>query len=220
MDLKVTPRPVQSQIANKLRDAILAGHFHPGQRLVETTLCEMINVSRSSLREALRRLEGEKLIVIVPNKGPSVANISWEEAEEIYHVRALLEGEAAALFAQRVQPADIKSMRSALRQFNKANETEDTIAKLQATNDFYEIILIGCQNRIIQEVLGGLLARINFLRSRSMAQAGRSRFSVKELNRILQAIETRNPATARKAAVDHVRSAAAAAKQMVTQKKA
>ncbi len=81
MDLKVTPRLVQSQIVSKLREAILTGHFKPGERLVESTLCQMINVSRSSLREALRLLEGEKLILNVPNKGPSVAEISWVEAE-------------------------------------------------------------------------------------------------------------------------------------------
>src|SRR5579862_2692037 len=93
MDLRVTPRLVQSQIVSKLREAILSGHFKPGERLVESTLCEMVNVSRSSLREALRRLEGEKLILNVPNRGPSVAEISWVEAEEIYNARILLEAD-------------------------------------------------------------------------------------------------------------------------------
>ncbi|MGE3625836.1 MAG: GntR family transcriptional regulator, partial [Hyphomicrobiales bacterium] len=97
IDLTISPQTVQSQVVSKLRDAILSGHFQPGERLVESALCEMANVSRSSIREALRRLEAEKLIVIVPNKGPSVANITWEEAEDIYQVRALLEGGAAYL---------------------------------------------------------------------------------------------------------------------------
>ena len=61
-------------------------------------------VSRTSIREALRSLAAEKLVTIVPNRGPSVTRISWEEADAIYQVRALLEGEAMALLARRIEP--------------------------------------------------------------------------------------------------------------------
>ncbi len=101
MDLKVSPRTVLVQTVDKLRDAILNGHFQPGDRLVEQDLCQEMGVSRGSLREALRRLEAEKLITMAPNRGPSVSVIGWAEAEQIYYVRALLEGEAAAEFAAR-----------------------------------------------------------------------------------------------------------------------
>jgi DNA-binding GntR family transcriptional regulator len=176
----------------------------------------MINVSRGSLREALRRLEGEKLIVNVPNKGPSVADITWKEAQDIYNIRALLEGEAAALFAKRATSADIKKMRNALREFGKANATEDAAGKLQATTNFYDVMLAGCGNETIHELLEGLHARVNFLRSRSMSRKGRSRYSVTELGEILVAIEAKNSTAARKAAIAHVRAASNAAKEAFT----
>ena len=129
MDLKIEPQTVQTQTANKLRDAILSGYFLPGQRLVEADLCEMMHVSRTSMREALRRLEAEKLITIVPNRGPSVAEITWEEAREIYDVRALLEGEAAALLAERSTAEERREMQQALAAFAEADEANDAIGR-------------------------------------------------------------------------------------------
>jgi DNA-binding GntR family transcriptional regulator len=219
MDLRVTPRPVQSQIVNKLRDAILSGHFKPGQRLVESSLCQMINVSRSSLREALRRLEGEKLVLNIPNKGPSVAEITWEEAEDIYHVRAMLEGEAVALFTKRANRDEISRMRAALRDFVKAHEADDAAEKLRSTTEFYGTMLAGCGNGVIRELLEGLHARISLLRSQSMSRKGRSRFSAREMGEILKMIEKKDSVSARKAAIAHVRAASEAAKEVFASRK-
>lgn len=213
MDLRITPRPLQSQVVSKLRDAILSGHFKPGERLVESSLCQMINVSRSSLREALRRLEGEKLVHNIPNRGPSVAELTWKQAEDIYHVRALLEGEAVVLFTKRATPKEVAKMRAALKDFVKAHESDDAPEKIRATTDFYAVILNGCRNEVICEVLEGLHARINLLRSQSMSRKGRSRFSAKELSEILKMIERKDSAGARKAAIEHVRAASESAKK-------
>ena len=89
--LRVGPiaAPVRSQTVGNLRDAILAGRFAPGERLVEAELCRLLGVSRPSIREALRQLEAERLVVITPFKGPAVARIEWPEAEQIYEVRVL-----------------------------------------------------------------------------------------------------------------------------------
>jgi DNA-binding GntR family transcriptional regulator len=219
VDLKIAPQTVQSQTANRLRDAIVTGYFKPGERLVEGTLCELMSVSRTSVREALRRLEAERLIVIVPNRGPSVADITWEEAEQIYQVRALLEGEAAAMFAQRATPADIKKMRKALDAFAEAAADDNPIGRLDATGQFYDVLLAGCGNRIIREMLDGLVARINFLRARSMSRPHRARYSLVEMRRILSAIQRKDVALARKAAVDHVLAACLAAREVFKSKK-
>jgi DNA-binding GntR family transcriptional regulator len=212
VDLKVEPQTVQTQTANKLRDAILSGYFKPGQRLTEAELCETMQVSRTSIREALRRLEAEKLITIVPNRGPSVTEITWEEAKEIYDVRAILEGEAAALLAERATAAERREMQRALAAFIEADENDDAIGRLTSTSRFYDVMLRGCGNRIISEMLQGLVARINFLRARSMSRPGRARYSAAEMRRILRAIEKKDAAGARAAAVQHVCNACAAAK--------
>jgi DNA-binding GntR family transcriptional regulator len=211
MDLKISPISVQQQAANKLRAAILAGVFQPGERLIEADLCTRLGVSRPSVREALRSLEAEKLVAIVPNRGPLVPLISWEQAREIYQVRALLEGEAAAAFAGRATAENLRRMRDALADFIKADKKSDAAGRLSATSRFYDEIVMGCGNSIIHEVLQGLLARITFLRSRSMSTAGRAKFSAREMKKILLAIQAGDARAARKAAVEHVENACAAA---------
>jgi DNA-binding GntR family transcriptional regulator len=212
VDLKIEPQTVQIQTANRLRDAILSGYFKPGQRLVEADLCEMMQVSRTSIREALRRLEAERLVTIIPNRGPSVAEITWEEAQEIYDVRAILEGEVAALLAERATPQQKREMAQALAAFVEADEADEAIGRLTTTSHFYDVMLRGCGNSIIREMLQGLVARITFLRARSMSQPGRAKYSAVEMRRILKAIEKKDAAAARAAAVEHVRNACAAAK--------
>lgn len=207
MDLKISPKTVQLETARKLREAIMIGHFKPGERMVETSLCEKLGVSRTSLRETLRMLAAEKLIVMTPNRGPSVAIISPEEADQIYHVRAILEGEMAALAAKRVKDADVAEMHTALKHFEEAVAASDTLTRLSATTDFYEIIIRTSGNHIIGDLIHGLHARINFLRARTMASPGRPHHSVREMTTLYQAIAERDVRAARAAAVAHVQAA-------------
>jgi DNA-binding GntR family transcriptional regulator len=211
--LKVMPITVTGQTVAKLRDAILSGVFKPGERLLEQNLCDWVGVSRTSIREALRRLEAERLITITPNRGPSVTEITWQEAQSIYEVRALLEGEAAALFAERASPAQLTAMKLSLADFDRAASLGAPLERLASTERFYSTILSGCGNPVIAEIIQGLVARINFLRARSMSREGRSRDSAAEMWRIFDAIEKRRPAEARRAAVDHVKAACESARK-------
>lgn len=219
MDLRIAPQTVHVQTAGKLRNAIMTGYFKPGERLVEAKLCELMQVSRASVREALRRLEAERLVTIIPNRGPSVAEITWSEAEQIYQVRAILEGEAAAMLATRATPADVKQMRKALAAFAEAAAENDPIGRLSATGEFYDVLLAGCGNEVIREILEGLNARINFLRARSMSRPERARYSLTEMRRILSAIQKGDRQAARKAAVEHITAACAAAQRAFVPRK-
>lgn len=87
----VKPETLRVQVENHLREAIVSGQLKSGEKLIERELCEMLGVSRPSLREALRRLEAEKLIVIVAHRGPEVAVMSMAEARDLYALRRLLE---------------------------------------------------------------------------------------------------------------------------------
>jgi DNA-binding GntR family transcriptional regulator len=210
-DLKVVPVTVQAQTVAKLRDAILTGAFHPGEKLVEADLCEQMGVSRTSMREALRRLDAERLITIIPNRGPSVTEIDWPEAKQIYDVRAVLEAEAAALFARRATRPQLQALAAAMAEFDTAVRANNALRRLASTERFYRVILEGCGNQVIMELLQGLMARITFLRARSMSRPGRSTESAAEMRKMLKAIESGSARTARAAAVAHVASAAAAA---------
>jgi DNA-binding GntR family transcriptional regulator len=211
MDLKIVAQTVQGQTVRKLRAAIMSGIFQPGDRLIEADLCDRLGVSRPSVREALRSLEAERLITIVPNKGPIIPILTLAESREIYDVRSLLEGEAAALFADRAGKETVAAMRRALDAFDAAVKADDKSAQLETTRQFYEEILSGCGNRIIYEVLTVLLARITFLRAKSMSLEGRAQKSGKEMRAILRAIVARDPEAARLAATNHVRFASEAA---------
>jgi len=211
--MKVMPVTITGQTVAKLREAILSGVFQPGERLLEQSLCERMGVSRTSVREALRRLEAERLITITPNRGPSVTEISWDDARAIYEVRALLEGEAAARFAERASARDLSEMKLALADFDRAIATGASLNLLGSTERFYAVILAGCGNPIIAELIQGLVARINFLRARSMSRAGRPRQSTVEMWQIFDAIERRHPDDARAAAVAHVQAACNAARE-------
>jgi GntR family transcriptional regulator, trigonelline degradation regulator len=208
-----TPVLVRELAADTLRQAILTGIFAPGERLVEATLAKRLGVSRPSVREALTQLAAEKLVTMMPNRGPAVAVIGWGEAQSIYEVRALLEAEAAAQFTERATKDDLLRMRRALRDFQRAIPKQDVGQLLLSTTEFYEVLLGHCGNPVIRDILGGLNARISVLRARSMSRPGRSKHSLSEMTWILETIEQKDAASAREASIRHVRSAAAAARE-------
>lgn len=207
LKLSRPPTLVRQLAADTLRQAIVTGALLPGERLVELSLAKRMGVSRPSIREALSQLAAEKIVTITPNRGPAVATISWKEAESIYEVRALLEGEAGARCATFASKKDITWMRQALREFERAL-TKDDIAKLVAsTGEFYAALLRACDNPVITEILERLTARISFLRARSMSRDGRARHSLVELTAILGAVEVRDAEKARRACCAHVEQA-------------
>ena len=212
-----SPVAVRDLAADTLRQAIIRGDLLPGDRLVEAELSKRMGVSRPSIREALSHLAAEKLVTIVPNKGPSVANITWEEAQEIYHVRSLVEGEASYLFASCAAKEDLAAMRKALKAFERAMGRDDTAELVASTADFYAVMLNGCRNRIIVELLAGLNARIGVLRARSMSRPGRAPHSLAEMTALLDRLENRDAEGARAATHTHVRAAAAAARESFDQ---
>lgn len=213
LDLRVNRRTVQQEVVEKLRHAILSGIFMPGNRLVETDLCNSLGVSRPSLREALRSLQAERLIEIVPNRGPQIPVLSWRDAEEIYEVRELLEVEAAARCAVTISDDELELLADRLEAFRRAARANDAADQITTASEFYSIILRNCGNKIIEQVQGGLLARVNFLRARSMSLPGRAKKSFDEMNAVYLAIKNRDPKKARQVARQHVINARNAAKK-------
>jgi DNA-binding GntR family transcriptional regulator len=208
----VRPHALVPQLAaESLRDAILSGRLGPGDRLIEATLAKSLGISRPSLREAISQLGAEKLVTITPNRGATVAVVNWDEAAEIYDVRALLEGEAGHRFARLATGPDIEKMQRALRKFARASEKNDLRKLVSSTEEFYEVLLQRCGNRTIYDLLKGLNARIALLRATSMSRAGRREQSLQEMAGILEAVERGDPDAVRDRCIFHVRKAAEAA---------
>lgn len=206
LEILALPAPLRREIETRLRAAITQGRFHAGERLIERELCEMLCVSRPSLREALRQLEAEQLVTLRPNRGPAVAEITIEEAAEIYQIRAILEGFAARLFTRRASPAEVRTLRQTVRDLKKAENDSTSAFLLDRKNKFYEVLLSGCNNRVVERVLSQLHNRIRLLRAETLA--GRTKAAVAEIEKIVKAIEQRNEDAACAASVAHIERAA------------
>ena len=175
MQISFAAAPLRREIETRLRAAIVDERFKPGDRLIEREMCKLLGVSRASLREALRQLEAEELVTIVPHRGPVVSEITVEEAEQLYDVRAMLEGLAARRFAETASDEDIAVLRQALRAFADVVRGKSSVPLLTAKAGFYEVLLERCGNRIAGRILTQLNNRVGLLRSTSMSQKGRIR---------------------------------------------
>lgn len=219
MRVAAVTAPVRNQVLHILRTAITSGRFQPGQRLVEKDLCEMIGVSRPSIREAMRQLESEKLIEIVPHRGPSVARLSSNDVRSIYQVRGALEALAASLFAADATEKEIEQLKEAVADIRTAYDSGDVGRMLERKQVFYDILVDGSRNTIIRSTLSTLNDRINHLRRLSLASPDRTRKSIVEIETILEAVIKRDAKKAFAASEMHVREAAKAALRSIEQNK-
>ena len=207
--VSATAAPVRTQVLRVLRNAIATGRFKPGDRLIERQLCEWTNVSRTSVREALRHLESEGLVTSTPNRGPVVTRVSAEQAKNIYLVRAALEGLAGRLFAENASEAQIKQLAQVvhdLRLIATGELTDTAIPELK--DQFYDLLFAGGGNDIAAELFGSLNTRIAMLRWTTLSQPGRNLAMVDELEEVVEAISRRDPAAAEEACIRHVNNAA------------
>jgi DNA-binding GntR family transcriptional regulator len=206
---------VRAMVAQKLREAIMSGTLKPGQRLVERELCEMMGVSRPSIREALRLLEADGLVNTVPHRGPVVSTISLEEAKQLYDARAVLEGFAGRECARLCDPDVVHGIGDALTRLKAAAAKQDLVGCLEAKTDFYGALIGGCRNSFVERMLKPLHDRITLLRITSMSQPKRINKSLREVTAIWRAIQSGDEELAERCCVDHVKAAAVAALDMI-----
>lgn len=207
--------PLRQSVTESIRNAIAVGRFKAGERLPERTLCEITGVSRTLIREALRQLESEGLIKVLPHRGPIVARVSPEQAEGIYQVRLVLEGLACQLFAEKASDGHLRALREAFDQVKRSYRTKDPLVRLNAKNRFYECLVEGARNDALGAALHMLNARIMLLRATSLAAPGRTKASLAELQEIIDATRSRDGNAARAAGERHVRNAAEAALKLM-----
>ena len=203
-----TAAPLRQQVVKLIREDILNGALQPGQRLVENTLCEAYGVSRTVIREALRQLESEHLIRVLPAQGPIVTVLTAAEIKAIYVVRASLEGLAGQLFASEAGPATVAAM-LALRNSLGPRYRDGTVDQREDYKaEFYRILLEGGGNPVLQEVLRSIHARIAIFRRFAFVDEARLALSIEELERIIDAAAVRrDPDVARIACENHIRLA-------------
>jgi DNA-binding GntR family transcriptional regulator len=205
--------PLRQQVLDGLRRAIIDGRLAPGARLTERELTEMMRVSRTVIREALRQLESEGLIAIIPNKGPVVRSLTLTEAKDLYQIRAVLEGLAARLFTENADDAQLKKIAQALEVVVNAYASGDAQQVLETKNRFYDALFAGAGSETLSSMLGTLHARIWRWRALGLSHpersAQRSKESVRNLRAMLAAIKKRDADTAERITREEANRAAA-----------
>lgn len=139
-------QPLSDTICEALRRDILSGKLKPGQRLMEIHYAEQLGVSRTPLREAMRKLELEGLVTIVPRRGAHVTVISRKDVEDVLEVRTVLDGLAAALALPHLTDADMEALKELLHQFEKSVTAHDLEAQIKTDEAFHEYIYMKSEN--------------------------------------------------------------------------
>jgi DNA-binding GntR family transcriptional regulator len=186
----------------------VAGDYQPGERLGERELCSRFGVSRTVVREALRFLEAEGLVTVIPNSGPIVRGISYEEAVSIFELRAVLESLAAELFARKATPAERERLERSLDLVRNAFEDESLANSLSAKDEFYAALSAGAHNDILGDTLLRLQSQVGLLRRLSLGAAGRRPQTLREVTEIVTRAVAGEPDEAARAARLHVEAAA------------
>lgn len=198
------PNLVREAAYEQLKRRILEGALRPGARLSEPAVAEALGVSRTPVREALQRLAQEGLVELRPGRGARVRVLSPREVEEVYEVRALIEGEAAARAALRRSEEDLHRMEAALDLLERANPG-DYAAQIAADERFHALLVAAGGNRVLEQVFHDLDAALALTRqfSRDLNQTPETRAQHRA---IVAAIRAGDPAAARAAAEAHVQA--------------
>jgi DNA-binding GntR family transcriptional regulator len=199
---------MRRQVEEGLRAAIVNGRFLPGERLSDRVLCELFGASRSVVREAVRLLEAEGLITVQPNRGPSVSHLSVDEAAQIYELRGVLEALAGESFAVRATDEERRELRAAYEDLARSASDTSRCDLLAIKRNFYEVLLKGARNPYVNRMLEQIMNRNMQLRAMSISAPGRLPWTIKEIRRVVEAVERRDPEETFAACREHVQRAA------------
>lgn len=210
--LRIISNPVlvRDYAVDKLRSALATGLYKPGDRIIDRDLCETLQISRTSVREALRQLQAEKLITVGPRRRISVTVLTADDAADIYLLRETLEGEAVSRFVERAQEEDVQSLSSLYQAMRKAVDNQDIPQLVPLSNQFTETILKGCGSDTIHSFGMQLLHRVGYLKATAMAEPNRVGVGFDELGAVVKAVNNRDAKAAKKAMIDHIRKASEA----------
>ena len=148
--------PLRDVVFNTLRKAILRGELKPGERLMEIQLANKLGVSRTPIREAIRKLELEGLVLMIPRKGAEVAQITEKNMQDVLEVRKALEELSVQLACERITPEQVEEMKMAAEDFRKVLKSGDVTKIAEADVKFHDIIFAATNNQRLITLLNNL----------------------------------------------------------------
>jgi len=196
--------PLRDVVFNTLRQAILRGELAPGERLMEIQLAERLGVSRTPIREAIRKLELEGLVLMIPRKGAEVAKISEKSLRDVLEVRRSLEELAIELACQRMGEEAIEELAAAQRAFSRAVESGDVMAIAESDEHYHDVIYQGTENSRLVQILNNLREQMYRYRLEYIKDEDKRQILILEHENILKAIKNRRVAEAKEAMRAHI----------------
>lgn len=206
-NLKVTMNeylPLRDVVFNTLRQAILKGELEPGERLMEIQLAERLGVSRTPIREAIRKLELEGLVLMIPRKGAEVARISARSLRDVLEVRRALEELAIELACQRMTEEEIAGLQQAQDDFRKAISDGDPMRIAETDEHYHDVIYDGTKNAKLIQMLNNLREQMYRYRLEYIKDADKRKILILEHERVLKAVRERKVSDAKAAIREHI----------------
>lgn len=197
---------LRGKVFQSIRDDILKGKYEENEELRESTLGKELGVSRTPVREALRQLELEGLVKIIPNKGAYVTGITGKDVSDIYVIRSLLEGLCARWATEHITEEQIDKLEEIILlseyHVNKKKELASQVTKLDS--EFHEVLYEASNSRILEHVLSDFHNYVQSARKMSVTKQDRAEKSIAEHKEILQAIKEKDADRAEKLANEHI----------------
>ncbi|HTY26341.1 MAG TPA: GntR family transcriptional regulator [Desulfomonilaceae bacterium] len=203
METTTTENTVKAshEVAKEIMKAIATGALKPGQRLVEVQLCELFDVKRNKIREALRKLEHEGFVNITPNVGAVVSEVSRIDIEQMYDLLSVLDGMAVRLVTPCVIPEQLARLEAVL---DKMEATDDPALFADHNNEFHTLLCSYSENVRLMKVADNLRLSIMAFGFRSFFAPGQIAASNRDHRKVLQAIKENRPEKAEKIMRKHV----------------
>ncbi|WP_274631226.1 GntR family transcriptional regulator [Arvimicrobium flavum] len=199
------PNP-QGQIAYaRLIDEIRRGSLPPGSRLRETELAERFEISRTPIREALRMLEADGLVVHQPRLGAVVRSLDYAEVIELYEMRAVLEGTAARLAARTASDVELADLQALNEEFGQV--LHDPSQSAEVNRQFHAALMNAARNRFLSKSVAGLAKTMFILGRSTLMEAERAEVAYAEHAHVLAALAARDGVAAEAAMRAHIEAA-------------
>lgn len=196
--------PMRELVFRYLREAILTGKFRQGDHLIEEELARQMRISRTPIREAIRKLELEGLVKNSPRRGVEVQLLSIDAAAEIYDLRSVLEGYAARLAAERTTPEELTKMKSLLEEMRQNIETGNNFLEMNEHREWHLLLYRSSKNKRLERLLNDYADYLQMFRTVSLRSPGRLWETWEEHERIVRSIELRDGELAERRAREHV----------------
>ena len=165
MEKKLAPirldsyQPLREVVCETLRDAIRSGILKPGERLMEIQLAEELGVSRTPVREAIRRLELEGYVIMMPRRGTYVANLSIRDVNEVFEIRTSLESLSSGLAAERITDDELERLQRLLVQIGSYIEIGDMEKIVETDTEFHDLLYQASRNQRLVGIISRLRER-------------------------------------------------------------